>query len=315
MWAVLLSACTANVPEIQLSVTSCAPIPVPRASACATVLGDCAYIFGGRDSTNNYRNDLCIYNSLENTWTILNNTPLKKRTNAAIIAAGNSLYLGLGYSAPHAYTEQAYQRDWWRYTPSSGEWKALAEFPNKNVIAATLITDGHYIYAFYGCGFSQQKEVWRYSIADDEWTQIPSSGEPLPRAFGCTGAVVDGMLYFGTGFNSQNLTNWYMVTLPENRWTPRTNIPGKGREFSACTATKEYIYLFGGRYFGGDMTGGEVFDTYLRYAPATDKWTSCGTMPCGTAENQVAFTINGKAYFGLGEDANGKMHKYLYRIE
>ena len=71
----------------------------------------------------------------------------------------------------------------------------------------------------------------------------------------------------------------------------------------------------GGRYHAGDMTGGEVLDSYMRYLPAKDAWEWCGTMPCGRAENQIAFRIDGKVYFGLGEDEEGRTINKLYCIE
>ena len=63
------------------------------------------------------------------------------------------------------------------------------------------------------------------------------------------------------------------------------------------------------------MTGGEIFDSYLRYAPEKDRWEWCGTMPCGRAENLIAFTLNGIPYFGLGEDEKGHVLNTLYRID
>ena len=317
IYIALLIVCTScsKVAQVTPIVSECASMPSPRASACVAVLNNNAYIFGGRDSAGTYLNDLWIYDAVADTWSDAGKTPLKARVNAAAAAMGDAIYIGLGFSATHAYTDSGYQRDWWRYTPADGVWTPLADFPNKNVIAPILAVEGTDIYAFYGCGYAQQQEVWRYQTDTDEWTRVTTPADAMPRAFGCAGAQSGGVLYFGTGFNSQNLTDWYMVTLPDNRWTKRTGIPGKGREFCACTATDQYVYLFGGRYFGGDMTGGEVFESYLRYTPSGDEWTYCGTMPCGRAENQIAFTINGKAYFGLGEDAKGKMTDQLYYIE
>ncbi len=311
---VLLASCATDPPQVDDCWVSCASLPAGRASACATVLNGKAYAFGGRDSAGVFRNDLWQYDPAQDTWTTLGATPLKARVNAAITAVDDALYLGLGYSARHAYNDSAYQRDWWRFTPANSQWKRLANFPNQNTVAATLAVIGKDIYALYGCGHAQQKEVWRYTIATDTWSQLPEADNALPRAFGCKGAVCANVLYFGTGFNSKNLRDWFMVTLPDNQWTSRKDIPGKGREFSACTATDDHVYLFGGRYFGGDISGGEVFDTYLRYHPATDSW-AVGKMPCGHAENQIAFTIDGIVYFGLGEDACGKPINKLYRLE
>ena len=63
------------------------------------------------------------------------------------------------------------------------------------------------------------------------------------------------------------------------------------------------------------MTGGEVFPDILQYSPKEDEWRQAGEMPCGRAENQIAFAINGKVYFGLGEDENGTMINQLYCLE
>lgn len=127
--------------------------------------------------------------------------------------------------------------------------------------------------------------------------------------------MLNGCLYYGLGYNTHNLTQWYEVDLPTDTWKRIRSLPGKGREFAACAASNEHVYVFGGRYFGGDMTGGEVFETYMRYSPAKDQWEWCGTMPCGRAENQIAFSIGSKVYFGLGEDEKGHVMNQLYCIE
>ena len=75
------------------------------------------------------------------------------------------------------------------------------------------------------------------------------------------------------------------------------------------------MYVFGGRYFAGEMTGGEVFGYIWRYDPTDDEWSRGGAMPCGKAENQIAFAIGNKVYFGLGEDEEGRTINKLYCIE
>ena len=191
----------------------------------------------------------------------------------------------------------------------------VVTYPSSNTVAPVSYCLNHHIYVFYGCGHVQQNEVWQYAISSDTWTQLPKASHATPRAFGCAGAEAQGIAYIGLGFNSRNLTDWYRVVLPDNTWTACSSLPGKGREFCVCASNNNYIYLFGGRYFGGDMTGGEIFETYLRYAPDKDSWEWCGTMPCGRAENQIAFTIDGKVYFGLGENEKGQIINQLYCIE
>ena len=49
----------------------------------------------------------------------------------------------------------------------------------------------------------------------------------------------------------------------------------------------------------------------LQSRPA-DKWLLRGRLPRGGRENMVAFSIDGRGYIGLGEDANGTILNDLY---
>ena len=58
----------------------------------------------------------------------------------------------------------------------------------------------------------------------------------------------------------------------------------------------------------------KVFDDILRYDILSDQWTLAGHTE-EKAENRIAFTIDGVAYIGLGEDDKEKVVSSLYRIE
>lgn len=313
--AVLLAACT-NVPEVSVATHTCAIHPAGgRASACACTLNGKAYVFGGRDTVGNYRNDLWQYDPATDSWTNLGNAPMKKRVNATMVSDGGKLYVGLGYAAKHAYVDSAYQRDWWEYTPETNTWRRLTDFPNANTVAGTSVASDGAVYVLYGFGYGFTRTICRYDISSNTWTTLPNNPQQPISNFGGRGAMCNGRFYFGLGYKISNLTQWHEADLPTNTWYTRRSLPGKGREFSACAASNQYVYILGGRHFGGDMTGGEIFESYLRYEPDKDTWEWCGIMPCGRAENQIAFTINDKVYFGLGEDENGHVYNSLYRID
>lgn len=312
--AVLTVSCQ-DAPEVALSTHMCAMMPAGRASACASALDDKGYVFSGRDAKGTYLNDLWEYDPKTDGWLKVGNAPMKARVNATMVADGGTLYMGLGYSALRAYKDTAYQRDWWAYTPATGVWKRLADYPNALTVAATSFALNGKIYVLYGSGYGFSRQIGIYDIATDSWNIAEDKYARATSCFGGCGAMKDGVVYFGTGYNTHNLTQWYAVDIAKDEWTEKRAVPGKGRQWSACTAGKEHIYLFGGRCFAGDMTGGEVFESYLRFAPAKDAWEWCGAMPCGRAENMIALTINGKVYFGLGEDAEGKVLNNWYRLE
>ena len=311
--AVMTMGCQ-QTPEVTLATQACAMMPAGRASACACALDGKGYVFSGRDAKGTYLNDLWEYDPKTDGWLKVGNAPMNGRVNATMAADGGTLYMGLGYSALRAYNDTAYQRDWWSFSPSTGIWKRLADFPNGNTVAATsFVADGQ-IYVLYGFGYGFTRDIYVYDIATDSWHAQEDVGRARMCAGAC-GAMKDGLLYFGTGYNTDNMSDWWVADLTKNAWTERKPVPGKGRQFSACAAGKEHIYLFGGRHFAGELTGGEVFESYLRYAPEKDAWEWCGAMPCGRAENMIALTIDGKVYFGLGENATGEVLNNWYRIE
>ena len=312
--AMMMVSCH-QTPKVALSTRACASMPEGRASACATVLDGKAYVFAGRDAKGTYRNELWQYDPKADGWLKVGNAPMKARVNATMVAYEGTLYMGVGYSALKAYNDTAYQRDWWSFTPATGQWKQLADFPNANTVAPTSFVYDNKIYVIYGFGYGFTRNICIYDVATDSWQMLEDSSDRAKACFGGAGLVKDGVLYFGTGFNTNNLTQWYAADMRQDRWNEKSSIPGKGRQWCACADDDQYIYLFGGRYHAGDMTGGEVMDSYMRYLPAKDAWEWCGTMPCGRAENQIAFRIDGKVYFGLGEDENGNVLNGLYRIE
>lgn len=310
----LIAACT-STPEVKVRTVSCADMPEGRASACACVCEGKAYVFGGRDNDKTYLNDLWQYDPATDTWTDLGTTPMKARVKAAMASYEGKIYVGLGYSAQRAYNDSAYQQDWYEYTPATGVWKQLEDFPSRYTVDAHCFALNGKIYVLYGFGHSFSRDIWSYNIAEGTWSLASDNWHRAKRNFGGCGAYLNGLYYYGTGYDTHNLTQWYATDIESNQWTPCTSVPGKGRQWSACTASNNYVYLFGGRYFAGDMTDGEIFDNYLRYMPDTNQWEWCGSMPCGRAENQIAFTIDGKVYFGLGEDANEQTINNLYRLE
>ena len=158
--------------QIELVTRSCAPMPKGRASACCCTLDGKAYVFGGRDAAGQYCNDLWAYDPIGDTWTALGSAPLLPRVNATMAAVGGQLYVGLGYAADHAYRDTAYLRDWWTYSPATGNWTRCNDYPTANTVAVSSYTVDGYIYALYGFGYGYTKDIFRYDINADTWTQV-----------------------------------------------------------------------------------------------------------------------------------------------
>lgn len=305
-----------QVPAFNISATLSSPIPNGGLS-CATAceFNGKGYIFGGRTQNGNYTNDLWEYNPQTNSWKLISHLPGKARVNAIMVSDGEALYIGLGFSKGSVYVDSCYLQDFWRFTPDDGQWEQLQSYPSTNTIRGVPYVSDQSIYIACGTGWSHTNELTRYDITTNQWTIVNAHQSRIDARFGAAGATCGGHHFFGTGLNGKNTCQWYEVDLANDEWHIRSEIPGKGRTLCAYCATNEYVYLFGGRYFAGEHTGGEVFNDHMRYNVLKDCWEYCSTMPCGRAENMIAFTIDGKVYYGLGENEKGQLINTLYQIE
>lgn len=308
-----LTACH-RTPDIEVPVTRCADMPSPRVSATAFTYAGKAYIFGGRDSTGTRSNRLWCYDPASDTWSDLGETPLQPRVHAMAQVAGEHVYIGMGFNG-WAYNDPSYLRDFWRYTPATGDWQRLADFPTSNTVRPIPYLVGDRIYAIYPSGPGFSRDINIYDIPTDTWTTLEDDHHRAKSGHGVFGAMCQNRCFLGGGFNTANLDQWWEADLTSDHWTKHHSMPDGARFLSACTANSRYVYVFGGRYWGGALTSGHLYADILRFSPETNDWETCGTMPYGEAENLVAFTIDGHIYFGLGEDINGHIHPQLYRIE
>lgn len=240
--------------------------------------------------------------------------PLKPRVNAVAQVLDDRIYIGLGFNG-YVYRDTCYLQDFWCYTPATGEWKRLADMPSKNTVRPVTYAIGDCIYVLYGSGTGFSRDICVYHIPTDTWSQWHDTDYRAWSGHGKVGATCQGRQFIGGGFNTRNIDQWYEIDLQHDTWTKRANIPNGARTLATCTANSRYVYVMGGRYWGGNLTTGHLYADILRYSPETEIWETCGTMPFGGTENLISFTINEHIYFGMGEDINGTIHNQLYRIE
>lgn len=288
----------------------------PRALACASscVVGDRLYLYGGRDHNPANQNDsLYQFDTMDSVWTAIA-TPIHSRIHAAMTTDGRRLYMGLGFTNGKAQQDSCYLQDWWSYDPQNDTWTALAPYPARSTNKAVV---GYYqdtIYVLFGSTNGINSDCYAYSVTADTWTCLDGRNTPSKR-LSTIGAIYEDKAYLGLGFDGLNLNDWYSCSLQEGVWSRHADIPSQGRVLCACTATSQGVYVFGGRHFGGDMTTGKVYNDIMVYLYDSHSWATGGAMPCGKAENMVAFTLHDTPCFGLGESPDGTLLQTIYKIE
>ena len=304
-----------NEPEMDVAVHECAPMPVERACATAFVVNRQAYVFAGRDSVGVAHNDIWRYTPATDTWENLGSTPLSPRVNATACVSEGKVYLGLGFHGRYG-KDTCYLRDFWEYTPATGSWKQLADYPNSYTNRATSFAGDGELYIGYGFCWNYRRDMFRYTISTNSWDSIDVNvgfhGYPT-RSFGGTGCTCQGRHFMGSGYYRNSL-DWWAELVDGTHWEKRATMPGRARTLAASSATNSYIYVSGGLHYGGVNTDGEVLQDIRRYNPQTDSWQYVAVMP-QRLFNHVSFAVDGKVYWGLGENEDWQGNKHIYCIE
>ena len=182
-------------------------------------------------------------------------------------------------------------------------WKRLKDFAGepRTGAAGFSINDKGYIVAGKDQSFNILNDTWEYDPVADQWTRKANFLKQLTIMSGLT---VNGMGYLGMGkiASSYNL-NLYRYDPVNDTWATMALKPGTG------SGMKSPAFVIDDKaYFT------EYFDLY-EYHAATNKWSQKSSMFAGGYfGGGIAFTIDSKGYFGIGDlIGNGYINSfYMY---
>ena len=204
---------------------------------------------------------------------------------------GTSLYVLGGYfSGTTAFR---------RYDPVNDTWEDLPSLPEDNVYFRAAYVDAH-IYIL-GNGYYGNGNIYRYSIADREWSSSLASLENNRYQAGA--AVVNGKIYIAGGqdnvfggissalevFDPSDLSLSTLADMPQGlALSVGVGLPQNGR-----------MYFIGGS--GNNGNSGAC----LEYDPISNQWFSRAGLPNGTTRWYAGgFALNSRVYLVGGYDQN-----------
>lgn len=153
----------------------------------------------------------------------------------------------------------------------------------------------------------ERNDFWEYDPGTDTWTQKASL--PAVGRRDAVGFAIGTKGYVGTGIDApeswlgNNLNDWWEYNPVTNTWLARATYPGSpsygGIYFGCGFVIGNYGYVLGGKQAASNYT-----NNLYRFDPATNTWSTMNQFPGGTRYAMSAFSVNGKAYAGLGTDEN-----------
>ncbi|MFI3296508.1 MAG: kelch repeat-containing protein [bacterium] len=287
---------------------------ITLASASSVVVGDTLYIAFGRDEDGVY-SDKFYKAHIDNIDQLgAFDIPFEARVNGVMQAVGSKIYMGLGYNDGGVYKPDSYCNDWWQYDCNTGVWSELAMYEDTETNSAVAWATDTAIYVTMGYQHYFDSRVFRYSIAQDEWCFVAQGGEVTNRMI-ATGATAQGRFFAGGGFNAKMVDDWCEFDIETNKWYYRTSPSTSARLFASAIGLGNYIYMLGGRYWGGTLTTQYFYENIIRYDVSGDSWSSLGKMPQGSCENMIIFTYENALYWGLGEQEDGSFVTKVYKLE
>ena len=144
------------------------------------------------------------YDPVADEWFRLADMPEARHHHMAAVVAGR-LYVFGGFA--DAGSSTTIGTNTWRYTPGSDEWEALADMPAP-VAAGAAVADGDGGILIVG-GVPAGTAVYRYSVADDDWLELPS----LQHAREHNAAAVVGDTVYALGGRWEGATLTVVETL------------------------------------------------------------------------------------------------------
>lgn len=215
------------------------------------------------------------YNTLTETWTIVPDSPSKRRLAAAstisngFIVTGGSVVSGQFLDEVWAYIETEETPPEKEYTIT---WKKGADIPVTSLQHHASASVGNDVYVFGGrknggALVNVTNDLWKYSTEDDTWELLTTpSPKPSPRN-GHKMVSINHLLYVigGVDVNGQRSNETWEYNTLTNVWTQKQNFVNNSPNASAVIRNGKIVVV-------SSISNASM--TVEEYDPSTDTWST-----------------------------------------
>ena len=277
--------------------------PRTRYETPIAVLNNRIYLFGGfRNAAIQASPEVWVLDPADGSWTRKADLPVTL-THINAVVVNDTVWIAGGFIGDHPGPPT---RDVWRYDWRQDRWSLGPSLPAARGSGALAEMAGKLHY--FG-GYAEDRRIgrgehWMLSAGDTAWV----AAAPLPKPRGHVSvAVLDGRMY---ALGGAEIHDPVPVDVPwvhrydaaGNAWTEMAPLPFARSHFEQSTLVRDgRIVMIGGRSL---PIGRQAVSDISEYDPATDRWTSIGSLP-KPIHSPSAAVIDGRLYVGYGGSRNG----------
>ncbi|CAL1544468.1 unnamed protein product [Lymnaea stagnalis] len=258
-------------------------IPPPRSASSLVAVGTNIYLFGGLSHMSGWFDDIFVFDTLTNSWSILDADGIKPRARDKLqaVAIDTNIYYFGGFGPksdeaeaadlegndddeddddiPEAHDQDGAEFGWFNdlyvLDTVSCRWSQPMQMnlgvPTQRAAHSMCAINRHLI-IFGGRDIEErQNDLHIFNVDTRKWlTDLTVTGQvPAPRSFHSMTAIGDkAVLFGGRGRNDQHFDSFDVFDFAKKQWLP---VAIEGDKPAArgqhCTVTVgDYIFLFGG---------------------------------------------------------------------
>lgn len=201
---------------------------------------------------------------------------------------------------------------------AENDWDKKASFGGLKRERAVAFSVGDFGYVGTGVDTAEitHNDLWQYDPALDTWTQVASM--PGSERRNAVAFSIDDKGYVGTGFSHDDgdigvkLKDFWSYDPLLNTWTAIADYPGGGD--TGMYSGTAFTVLGKGYVACGKIGSNAYLDELWEYDPTLDEWTARTPFPGGVRYQLVSFSVENKAYVGMGTD-NDIFRKDFYEYD
>ncbi len=209
----------------------------------------------------------------EGKWVDKAETPEVGGYGEGVVGTGSYIYV-----AKTLYASSTPR--FWRYDPTANSWTnmSITGLPTGAFRNGTALEwdNSDYIYALGGARYSDadRRLFFRYSISDDNWTQMVDTPGPQGAGDAITWSGYDGYIYAILG-SSGHGTVFARYDATNNTWENKTSPPADTDDGASLAWTGgAYLYALRGEYIET-----EPLRDFWRYDIVNDNWATMENIP------------------------------------